>query len=248
MRRGGSQTVRILLGALVWPATLYFIYHSFHARVEGNWSGPIFPALAIAAAAAALTIPWRGWAETVMRFLRPAAIPVGLVLVAVIYLQALFHIVPLPGWDPTRTRIGAGMEDFAREVDELRQAAGATLILTQDYGMTGWLSFYSPTQPAPVYQLNEVGNPAEARLRWVQEPELPEAWANGPYVMILPAGASPEGMETELGPAVRRATVERRRGDDVIGAYDMYLVQRRALAAASGSDGLGRSEQPAQLL
>jgi hypothetical protein len=116
------------------------------------------------------------------------------------------------------------MEQLSRDVDALRVAEGATLILTPDYATTGWLSFYSPTQPAPVFQTFE-------RERWIQEPPLPEAWATGPFLMVLPAGTSPEGMETELGPAVRRATIERRRADDIIARYDVYLIPRRAMAA-----------------
>jgi uncharacterized membrane protein len=37
--RGGSRPVRVLLGAMAWPLFVYFLWHSLHARVEGNWLG-----------------------------------------------------------------------------------------------------------------------------------------------------------------------------------------------------------------
>ena len=48
---GGALAARALISAMFWTITLYFIWHSLHARVEANWFAPVYPAFAIAAAA-----------------------------------------------------------------------------------------------------------------------------------------------------------------------------------------------------
>src|SRR6202047_242912 len=51
-REGGALGARVLISAIFWTITLYFIWHSLHARVKANWLAPVYPAFAIAAAAA----------------------------------------------------------------------------------------------------------------------------------------------------------------------------------------------------
>src|ERR1700733_8419160 len=48
-REGGALASRALISAMFWIITLYFLWHSLHARVEANWFAPVYPALAIAA-------------------------------------------------------------------------------------------------------------------------------------------------------------------------------------------------------
>lgn len=214
-RRGGPPNARILISALVWPSTIYFLYHALHARVEGNWTGPIFPAFVIAAAAAIYAVEWRGRTGRVVAVAGKWAAPVGLVLVLAIYIQTLFGILPLGSWDPTASRVGAGIAEISEEVEALRADEGATLIVTADYPMTSWLSFYSPNQPAPVYQYNE-------RERWVQEPPPTEAELAGPLIAILPEGDPVEALEAEFGNAEQIATLTRRRDDLEVATYAVY--------------------------
>lgn len=214
-RRGGPRNARVLIGALIWPSTLYFLFHALHARVEGNWTGPIFPAFVIAAAAAITTIEWRGATGKVARALAPWAAPVGFVVVLAIYVQTLFGILPLGTWDPTASRVGAGIAEIAEEVEALRQAEGATLIVTSDYPMTGWLSFYSPTQPAPVYQYNEPD-------RWLQETPPTAEQLAGPLLAILPEGASVTDLEDAFGPSRFVVDLVRSRDDLEIETYSIY--------------------------
>jgi 4-amino-4-deoxy-L-arabinose transferase-like glycosyltransferase len=221
--KGAARTPWLLLGTFVWPMSIYFLFHALHARVEGNWTGPIYPAIAIAAAAVG-TLDWRGAWGRVLAALRPFAAPLGLLLVVAIYVQSLWGILPLGNWDPTASRMGAGIAELTAEIEEVRIAEGATLIFAPDYGLTGWLSFYEPTQPAPVAEL---GEPA----RWQQEPPLSDEARSGPYLLVLPAGMGETEIETPYGTATRIETIDRSRGDLLIAQYDIYRIDRRVLAA-----------------
>ncbi len=224
-RRGGERTTRNLIGSLVWPTAIYFIVHSLHARVEGNWTGPIFPALAIAAAAAG-TMDWRGWVRRLVSGLRRLAAPVGLALVIVVYSETLFGWLPFGADDPTAGKIGVGMAAAATEIEAVRVEAGAGVILTTDYHLTGWLSFYEPEQPAPVLQVTELE-------RWIQEPLLDPRLLSGPLLLLVPGGGSAAAIGAELGTATLIRSVARRRGETIVAVYDLYLIERRAFAAAS---------------
>ena len=109
---GGSLGARVLLNAMVWPIVLYFAWHTFHGRVEGNWPEPIYAAFVIAAAAAVDKIKWNGAWAAVARWSRRLAVPVGLAIAACIYLQAVFGILPLGPIDPTARALGAGWKNW----------------------------------------------------------------------------------------------------------------------------------------
>src|SRR4030088_2029118 len=57
-RHSGASAARMLINATFWTIVAYFIWHSLHARVEANWFAPVYPAFAIAAAAAANLTQW----------------------------------------------------------------------------------------------------------------------------------------------------------------------------------------------
>jgi 4-amino-4-deoxy-L-arabinose transferase-like glycosyltransferase len=177
---GGPRGARVLVNALVWPITLYFIWHSFHERVEGNWPEPIYAAFVIAAAVAAERIRWPGVWHTVASWSRWLAVPVGLVIAAGIYAQAVFGVVWLGPGDPTARMLGAGWSELGVAIDDVRQRLGASVIVTTDYGTTAWLSFYLPSHP-PVEQITE-------RLWYVNAPEPDPALFRGTvmYVCMAP--------------------------------------------------------------
>ncbi len=176
---GGSPGARVLLNAMVWPIVLYFAWHTFHGRVEGNWPEPIYVAFVIAAAAAAERIKWNGAWATIARWSRQLAVPVALVMAACIYVQAVFGILPLGPIDPTARALGAGWKELGVQIDEVRARLGAPVVLTRNYGLTGWLSFYLPSHP-PVEQINE-------RIWYANAPEPDPALFRGPmmYVCIV---------------------------------------------------------------
>jgi 4-amino-4-deoxy-L-arabinose transferase-like glycosyltransferase len=159
---GGAYGARVLINAFVWPIVIYFIWHTFHGRVEGNWPEPIYVAFVIAAAVAAERIRWRGIWAPLADWSQRLAVPVGLAIAAFIYLQAAFGIIPLGAADPTARILGAGWKELGVQMDEVRARLGAPIVLTTDYGLASWLAFYLPSHP-PVEQIN-------GRMRYVNAP------------------------------------------------------------------------------
>jgi len=161
--QGGSFSARVLINAMLWPILLYFVWHTFHGRVEGNWPEPMFVPFVIAAGVAAERITWEGiWAK-VESISQRLAVPVALAIAAVIYAQGVFGIARLGMEDPTASKLGAGWKELGAQMDEVRKRMGAPIILVYDYGLASWLSFYLPSH-APVEQIN-------LRMRYVNAPE-----------------------------------------------------------------------------
>jgi len=173
---GGTLGARILINAFVWPIVIYFVWHTFHGRVEGNWPEPIYAAFVIAAAVAVERIKWRGVSAFVVDWSKRLAVPVGLTLAAFIYLQAAFGVLSLGPADPTARVLGAGWEELGVKMDEARARLGAPIVLTTDYGLASWLAFYMPSRP-PVEQIN-------GRMRYVNAPPPDPALFSGAIMYV----------------------------------------------------------------
>ena len=173
---GGSLGARVLVNAMVWPIFVYFVWHTFHGRVEGNWPEPIFVAFVIAAAVAAECIPWSGGWASLASWSQRLAVPVGLGIAALIYAQAVFGVFPLGPTDPTAHTLGAGWRRLGVQMDQVRQRLGAPVVLTLDYGLASWLAFYMPSHP-PVEQIN-------GRIRYVNAPEPDPALFRGTIMYV----------------------------------------------------------------
>jgi 4-amino-4-deoxy-L-arabinose transferase-like glycosyltransferase len=214
---GGTRSARVLVNAMIWPIVLYFIWHTFHGRVEGNWPEPIYVAFVIAAAVAAERIKWPGVWAAVVDWSRRLAIPVGLVLAALIYLQATLAVVPLGNDDPTARALGAGWAPLAVEMDEVRARLNAPVVLTMDYGLAAWLEFYLPSHP-PVEQIN-------GRMRYVNAPEPDPALFRGPimYVCMVECGEIP-AIRKRFSSVEEVATLTRKRRGVAIQDYRVYRL------------------------
>jgi len=182
---GGSYSACVLINAMIWPITLYFIWHTFHGRVEGNWPEPMHVAFVIAAAVAVERVKWAGmWAEIELWSQR-LAVPLGLLIAACLYVQAVFGVVPLGSIDPTARALGAGWKDLGLQLDSMRRQLGAPVVLTMNYRLTSWLAFYLPSHP-PVEQINE-------RMWYVNAPQPDPALFGGTimYVCQVPCSEIP---------------------------------------------------------
>jgi 4-amino-4-deoxy-L-arabinose transferase-like glycosyltransferase len=182
---GGPYPARVLINAFFWPIAIYFVWHTFHGRVEGNWPEPIFVAYVIAAAVAVEKIKWQGVWASIEIWSRRLAVPVGLAIAALIYVQAAFGILPLGKADPTARALGAGWKELGVQMDDARKRLGAPVVLTMDYGLAAWLKFYMPSHP-PVEQIN-------GRMRYVNAPEPDPALFRGAimYVCFAECGELP---------------------------------------------------------
>lgn len=141
--RRGNDT--LVLAVLVWTCVAYFLQHSLHDRVQGNWPCFLFPALAILAADAFAT---NGKA----RWLSFAAAPLAALLLLLTYAQAQFGVIPLKK-DPLARILGRNFQPVGDVVQALVQAHIADAILTTDYETTAWLRFNHPA--VKVIQINE---------------------------------------------------------------------------------------------
>ena len=156
------------------PAALYFLWHSLHDRVQGNWPSFLYPAFAVAAAAACMAAA-EGRASSVLRFSRRFAVPFAAALIGLIYAQALWGIVPRVR-DPVSRLLAVGMDRVVDDIESLRARTHAGAVLTTSYALTGWLSFYMPAHP-PIVQINE-------RARYLNEPPPPRSLFEGPLLYV----------------------------------------------------------------
>ncbi|HEY0299851.1 MAG TPA: glycosyltransferase family 39 protein [Rhizomicrobium sp.] len=143
-----------LLAALVFPSALYFLVHSLHDRIQGNWPSFLYPALAVAAAQAYALGDWSRWAAPVWRVSRRLATPVAALLLLAVYAQALFGVVPFGRGDPLARLLAVGFDGVAATIEKSAEDNRAAAILTTDYASTAWLSFHLPGG-RPVIQANE---------------------------------------------------------------------------------------------
>ena len=204
-----------LAAALMWPAVVYFLVHATHDRVQGNWPSFLFPTFALLAAYAADEI-WTGRiARPSLAATRALAIPVAALILAFVYAQAFFGVVPKR--DPIGRLTAFGMQPVTDAVQAAAAAQGAHAIVTTSYATTGWLAFY--LKPAvPVVQINE-------DFRWLSAPKADPALADGPLLFV-----TPQGEKTMPVVAARFAHIEhvgeidRRRKGVLIEKYDLYRV------------------------
>ena len=156
---------RALLAALLWPSIVYFVWHSLHARVQGNWPCFLYPVFAIVAADALLRADWTGWRAPLIRWSARLAIPVAAVLLIAGYTQALFGVVPMGRKDPLARLLAVGFPDVVAQVEETRVRMGAGTILTTDYATAAWLTFYGKREVVDVgedYRWPDAEAPAAA--------------------------------------------------------------------------------------
>jgi len=127
------------------PFALYLAFHSLHAQVEAHWPAPIYPAIAVCAAAGA-QVAWGAW-----KWVRATAAPLGF---AVALAAALWLIIPAadlaPPVDPALPI--RGWSPFATGVESQRERAGAGWIAAVSYGLTAELGGERDLR-APVIEL-----------------------------------------------------------------------------------------------
>jgi len=214
---GGSYGARVLINAMIWPIVIYFAWHTFHGRVEGNWPEPVHVAFVIAAAVSVEKIKWVGAWATLEKWSRLLAVPVGLVIAACLYLQAVFGIIPLGAVDPTARALGAGWKELGVQLDEVRKELGAPIVLSRNYGLTSWLAFYLPSHP-PVEQIN-------GRMRYVNAPEPDPALFAGTMMYVCIVNCDEIPLVRERFATVEPVTrVARTRRGVPIQEYEVYRL------------------------
>jgi 4-amino-4-deoxy-L-arabinose transferase-like glycosyltransferase len=216
-RRAGALPARVLVNMMFWTIVAYFIWHSLHARVEANWFAPVYPAFAIAAAVAAHLVQWKPRPQRTVDFCRRWAAPSGILMFVLLVAQADTGVLSGYRRDATVRSIGVGWREIAGEIEAVRARTGATCVLAQDYGTTGWLAFYLPKGTC-VAQQNQ-------RIRWVNMPEPDAAQFAGPLLYVREAFPGDNPLKNLFDRIERVGEVERKRGPLVIETYALDLLQ-----------------------
>jgi 4-amino-4-deoxy-L-arabinose transferase-like glycosyltransferase len=227
-REEGALASRALISAMFWIITIYFLWHSLHARVEANWFAPVYPAFAIAAAVAANLTRWERPPQRVVNFCLRWASPVGILMFAALIVQA--NTGALSGFrrDATVRSVGVGWTALAAEIEAARVRVGASCVLAPDYGTASWLTFYLPKDTCVV-------QPTQ-RIRWVNMSEPDPAKLSGKLLWVDEVRASLPPYVTETFAKVERvAELTRRRGPLVIETYALDLVEGQKHAVLDNS-------------
>jgi hypothetical protein len=206
----------VLIDVMFWTITLYFVWHSLHARVEANWFAPVYPAFAIAAAVAAHLTQWEGLQQRVAQFCLRWAAPVGIGMFVLLIVQADTGWLSFYRRDATVRSIGVGWRELAGQIEAVRQRTGATCVLVPDYGTTGWLAFYLPRGTCVVQQAQ--------RYRWDFMAEPDPALLAGPLLYVDEVRPQSD-LNDRFASIERVAELPRKRGPLVIETYALDVLK-----------------------
>jgi hypothetical protein len=217
-RNAGASAARMLINATFWTIVIYFIWHSLHARVEANWFAPVYPAFAIAAAVAAHLTRWDARQQRVVDFCLRWASPVGILMFALLIVQANTGVLSGFRRDATVRSVGVGWRELAAGIEAVRMRTGATCVLVPDYGTTSWLAFYLPKGTCVLQQAQ--------RFRWVNMPEPEPAQLAGKllYVDEVRPGGQPR-LKEMFARVEDVAQLKRMRGPLAIETYELDLLE-----------------------
>ncbi|MGC2782374.1 MAG: glycosyltransferase family 39 protein [Roseiarcus sp.] len=208
---------RRILACTIAPAAVYFLLHSLHDRVQGNWLAPLYPAVAILAAdwvAETRRAGAAGFAATIAKA-APWAAPIGLAVAALTFAEAMTSAIPLgPGNPLARLE---GFQGLARDLDAKARADNAPYVLTQGYALTSLMTYYG--DPAiPIVQ-------PQQRIRWIFEPEPQESLFAAPGLALGEPGRRFDLILKmrfhEVEPA---GLLQRRQPGGALEAYELYRV------------------------
>ena len=216
-RKAGASAARVLVSSMFWTITLYFVWHSLHSRVEANWFGPVYPAFAIAAAAAGNLVAWSGRARRVVEFCLRWAAPSGILLFALVVLQANTGVLTGYRRDASVRSAGIGWREVARQIESVRAREGATCVLALDYGTTSWLSFYLPAGTC-VAQRGQ-------RFRWVNMPEPDPAVLKGRLLYVDEARDDQPLLKKDFARVEKVAELKRMRGPLLIETIEVDVLE-----------------------
>src|SRR3984957_11512025 len=217
-RNAGASAARMLINATFWTIVIYFMGHSLHARVEANWFAPVYPAFAIAAAVAANITQWHARQQRIVDFCARWASPVGILMFALLLVQA--NTGALLGFrrDASVRSVGVGWRELAAGIEAVRVRGRASCVLAPDYGTTSWLAFYLPKGTCVV-------QPTQ-RIRWINLPEPDPAQLSGKLLYVDEArpGGRPY-LKEGFARVEQVAELPRMRGPLKIETYALDLLE-----------------------
>ncbi len=139
------------IALLLWttlPLIAYLAVHAFQEQIQGHWLAPVFPTLALVAAAAAGTAGPR-WAP-----LAGLVLPVGIggMILGLVAALNPGNAIP-PRFDVGQ--IARGWDTVAAETERLREQTGAAWVAVDYYGVYGELAYHLAPSGTPVVAVVE---------------------------------------------------------------------------------------------
>jgi 4-amino-4-deoxy-L-arabinose transferase-like glycosyltransferase len=200
-----AQATQVLL-LLILPLVGYMAVHSLHGQVQAQWLAPLYPSVALIAAAAAQNVSgrWQRYAA--------AAFPLGVVATGIAFVVLLNpgNFVP--------ANIGPqlwGWEDVAASAEAMRQANGAAWIATTQYGSNAEVAYRLRTTGVPVIAIDE-------RARYAFAPP-PDSALLAKRVLLVTTDA-PASFARCFGPLTPVGVIPRKSGRNVIEGYTAYVA------------------------
>jgi hypothetical protein len=210
--RAGS----VLINAMILPVVIYYTLHALHGGVHPNWLAQIYPAFAIASAAALHRALWSDRYRRVLDGCNRWAVPSSIALFILAFFQINTGVLTAFHKDPGAHVFAVGFKPVAEEIERLRAETGASCILTSDFGTTSWFAFYLPQ--TCVAQRDE-------RIRWADVIDPEPSRLNGKLVFVatdLPAERFDLGKSfASIQPL---AHLTRYRGRTPIQTYEVVLL------------------------
>lgn len=200
------------------PLLLYFAYYCARFRVEANWPIVVWPVLSLAGAWAAVHLrPRNPFAAMPLAVFRWAQVPVGLVLIGLIYVQAV--------WQPwsivqsiDRTRDMRGWPGLYAEAAALGKANDAAWVASiGNYGLAAELAAYSrfAGDDWSVWQLDE-------QMRYGFRPPLDPA-LRGETALVVTSADLPT-VEGFFDTVRQVGTASRRQRDEALETVNVYIA------------------------
>ena len=214
------MAARVLINAMFWTIVVYFIWHSLHAPASGELVQPVYRRSPVAAAVSANLTPWEPRWQRVADFCRRWALPSGVVMFALLIVQANTGALSCYRRDATVRSVGVGWRELASEIEAVRARVGATCVLAPDYGTTGWLAFYLPKGTC-VAQQNQ-------RIRWVNMPEPDKALLAGKLLYVHEVWPIDHPLKHMFAHVEKVAEVARKRGPLTIETYALDVLAEGA--------------------
>jgi hypothetical protein len=203
--------------ANVWPALLYFPFHSLHDRVQGNWPCFVYPAVALLAAQALSGLCGNTLSGKVVQVSRILALPVAAAILTVAYAQAFFGVLPLGRRDPIARMTAIGFRPVAERISMQALNGHVGAIITTNYATASWIAFYAAPS-VPVVEL-------ASGCRFSSSPHVTPALLRGRLLYVTPA---PEREMIQVRDHFSRIAfagkIPRTRNGIAIDAYYLYTV------------------------
>jgi 4-amino-4-deoxy-L-arabinose transferase-like glycosyltransferase len=208
------------------PLLAYMTFHSIHGQVQGQWLAPLYPTLALAAAAGAeVRERWNQIAAAVL--------PTGVVATVVGFAAAINPTALIPPWLDVGNA-SRGWNDVASAAEALRASNGAAWIALTRYEPHAAVAYELRNRDVPVVAINE-------RARYAFAPLPDRALLDQPALLLTTS--PPSRFSGCFASLTAIQTVARRSGEATVETYTAYLVTGASPDLFSrGCDGIRKRE------